>query len=184
MFEEEAKQTRYKLKGKLLSPLERKDFLNKMANPKGFKKISEHRPFVAFLYYFGVRVSEALKIQKSDIELTSSTFSVDIGERLKHSKRTPPLVVRTQSPYVKELITLTEKRKPYERLFPFSRITGWRIVRRAFEFYPHYFRLNRITELFEKGFTISQIRSWTGLSLQTLDYYIGIVDIRKMGKSM
>jgi len=177
------KETRYKLTGKILYPLEQKEFLEKMKAFKG-KNIKLHRPFVAFLYYYGVRISEALKILKENTKVSSSYLEVDIGERLKHSKRTPPLVIRINRPYVHEIAELIEEREPEERLFPFHRVTGWRVVRRSFKRYPHYFRLNRITDLFERGFTLTQIRNWTGLSLQSLEYYIGIVDIRKIGKAI
>lgn len=178
------KQTRYKLTGKILSPLSERQFLERMKDLKGFKDLKKHRPFVAFLFYFGVRVSEALKVTAQDIQVTDKFFSVDIGQRLKHSKKTPPLILRINRPYVHELVSLVQDLEPEERLFSFSRVTGWRIVRRSFNRYPHYFRLNRITDLFERGFTITQIKSWTGLTLQSLEYYVGVVDNLKMGKSL
>lgn len=48
---------------------------------------------------------------------------------------------------------------------------------------PYYFRLSRITNFFLKGWTIAQVGSWIG-SLKALDYYVGMVDVRKMGRSM
>jgi hypothetical protein len=44
--------------------------------------------------------------------------------------------------------------------------------------------LSRITKFFVDGYTIAQVRSWTGLSLAALEYYVGIVDTQKMGDSL
>jgi len=69
------------------------------------------------------------------------------------------------------------------RVWPYCRKTGYNIVNRVF-FYPHYFRLSRITRFFADGFTIAQVKSWTGLTLKALDYYVGLVSITDMGKSL
>ena len=50
--------------------------------------------------------------------------------------------------------------------------------------YPHFFRLSRITNFFDEGWTIAQVHSWTGLSLKALDYYVGLVDVKRMGESL
>jgi len=50
--------------------------------------------------------------------------------------------------------------------------------------YPHYHRLTRITQFFLDGHTIAEVKSWTGLTLKALDYYVGLVSIHKMGKSL
>jgi len=70
-----------------------------------------------------------------------------------------------------------------ERVFPYCDKTGYNIGRRAFK-YPQLFRLSRITNFFLEGWTIAQVRSWTGLSLASLEYYVGIVDTQKMGDSL
>jgi len=56
-------------------------------------------------------------------------------------------------------------------------------VDRVFK-YPHYFRLSRITNFFLEGWNIAQVRTWTGLSLKALNYYVGLVDITKMGETL
>jgi hypothetical protein len=35
-----------------------------------------------------------------------------------------------------------------------------------------------------EDYTIAQVRSWTGLSLAALEYYVGVVDTQKMGDSL
>ncbi len=55
---------------------------------------------------------------------------------------------------------------------------------RAFGFYPHFFRLSRITNFFAEGWTIAQVHSWTELTLKALDSYMGLVDVDRMGMSL
>jgi hypothetical protein len=76
-----------------------------------------------------------------------------------------------------------EQTKPNCRVFLFSDKTAYNIVHRVFH-YPHFFRLSRITNFFLEGWTIAQVHSWTGLSLKALDFYLGLVDIEKMGESL
>jgi len=97
--------------------------------------------------------------------------------------RTQALPIPIEAPYVIELARAIANTKPTKRVFPYSRKTGYNIVRRAFK-YPHLFRLTRITWFFAHGWTIDQVRSWTGLTLAALEYYIGTADIGRMGKSM
>jgi hypothetical protein len=107
----------------------------------------------------------------------------DVGQRLKHSKETPKLKIPLSAPYVPELKKTIEDTTKGKRVFPYCPKTGYNIVRRAFH-YPHYFRLSRITNFFLDGWTIAQVKSWTGLSLTALEYYVGVVDTQKMGDSL
>lgn len=96
---------------------------------------------------------------------------------------TPPLEIPADAPFVESIIDSIRATKKGKRVWPYHRSTGWRIVKRVFA-YPHYHRLTRITQFFLDGYTIPQVRSWTGLSLRALNYYIGLVSISKMGASL
>jgi hypothetical protein len=102
-----------------------------------------------------------------------------VGKPLK----TQALPIPIDAPYAIELARAIAQTKPAQKLFPFSRKTAYNIVRRAFK-YPHLFRLSRITWFFAHGWTIDQVKSWTGLTLAALEYYVGTADISRMGKSM
>jgi len=114
-----------------------------------------------------------------------------VYERLKHSKVTPALPIYLNDKFAEELKDAVLSTPKGQRVFPYSAKTGYNIVRRAFK-YPHLFRLSLITWFFmahpeigrPQGFSIAEVRSWTGLSLKALDYYIGIVAIDKMGKGI
>ncbi len=69
-------------------------------------------------------------------------------------------------------------------VWPYCRQTGYNIVVRAGFHYPHYFRLNRVTQLLRKGFSSIAVRSWTGLNLRNVEYYAGLVELEKMGASI
>jgi hypothetical protein len=95
----------------------------------------------------------------------------------------PPLKLPYSAPYALLLKEAIENTEPGKHVFPYSARTGYNIVRRAFK-YPHLFRLSRITNFFLQGWTITQVKSWTGLSLAALEFYVGIVDTIKMGDSL
>lgn len=97
--------------------------------------------------------------------------------------RTPPLTLPISAQYMTTLqdaIDNTPKEKP---LFPYSPGTAYNIIHRVWN-YPHLMRLSRISWFLLNGWTPLQIKSWTGLSLSAIDYYAGLVDTMKMGKSM
>lgn len=167
---------------KLTYPLSDEEFRKRMQTGK-FVKRPEHQGFCAFLFYTAARASEALAMKREQFRMTPKTLFVDLGERLKHSKKTPPLEIPLDAPYVGAIVDSFIKAKKGCRVWRYCRKTGYNIVHRVF-FYPHYFRLSRITRFFAEGYTIAQLKSWTGLTLKALDYYVGLVSISKMGKSL
>jgi hypothetical protein len=167
---------------KLTNPLSDQDFLEGMKEGK-FVKIPDHVGFIAFLHYSAVRVSEALKMTKEQFRLTPNILYCDVGMRLKHSKKTDPLPIPLDAPYVNSIWDTVVDTKKEKKVWPYCRKTGYNIVHRVFE-YPHYHRLSRITQFFLDGYTIPEVKSWTGLSLRALDYYVGLVGISKMGESL
>lgn len=96
---------------------------------------------------------------------------------------TPPLTLPLGAPYMNLLKQVIEETAKGERLFPYSPKTCYNIVHRAFK-YPHLFRLTRITWFLLNGYSTTQVRSWTGLSLAALEYYAGLVATVKMGESL
>lgn len=168
-----------------------------------------HRAYVVLLRFSGVRKLEALRATREQFVINKDRglISFDVGPRLKklrhrqkgklltdaeyeallkqraRSLSTPPLPIPLDAPYVDYLRVAVETTPAGQRVFPYSAKTAYNIVRRAFK-YPHLFRLSLITNFFTSGWTIAQIRSWTGLSLNSLNYYVGLVDISKMGESL
>lgn len=143
----------------------------------------KHRAFAVLLYYSAVRKAEALRVVREQFQITRTAIMFDVGERLKHGKKTNPLKIPFKADYVEELREAIDNTAPGQKVFPYSPKTGYNIIHRAFN-YPHLFRLSRITNFFLDGWTIAQIKSWTGLTLAALEYYVGLVDTMRMGDSL
>lgn len=144
-----------------------------------------HRAFVVVLYYFGIRKSEALKALRRQFWIERGNLIFDVGKRKKRSKRTPPLKIATDKPFIPELIEhLLGITDAQERVFNFCSRTAYNITERFLDTYPHYFRLSRITNELNKGRTIPEMKTFTGLTLTALDSYVGIVTIDKIAKDL
>jgi len=173
----------YTKQGKILITIGDQDFFDSVA--KNEKKLGKANvALVCFLYYFGVRVSEALRLKPESFIVKKGKLYVDIGKRLKHSKSTAPLSVRLDRPYVSVIVDYAKRTEKNQRVWQFSRVTAWRFISKYFQCYPHFYRLSRITNFFNDDFPISNIKNWTGLTLSSLNYYCGISDIEKMGDSI
>ncbi len=171
----------YRNEGKILTPLSDRDFLDGMEQGVFLKP--SHRAYCVLLYYSAVRKTEGQRARREQFQITKENLVFEVGQRLKHSSKTPPLEIPLAAPYVDSLKQQIEQTPRGERVFPFCPATAYLVVHRAYK-YPHLFRLSRITNFFLDGYTIPQIHSWTGLSVSALNYYIGLVDISKMARSM
>jgi integrase len=172
---------RYRRQGKIENPTTDKEFTDGMNTGHFVNDVQ--RAYCVLLFYSGVRRGEALEVKREQFQITDEVIMYDVGERLKHSKETSSLTLPLSSPFMEELKILIENTKQGKKLFPFCSKTAYNIIRRVFH-YPHLFRLTRITWFFQQGYTIDQVKSWTGLTLAALDYYVGKVDTHKMGMSL
>lgn len=172
----------YRLEGKIQTPLSEEDFERGMRTGK-FVVYPQHAGFNTLLYYSAVRKMEALRATKEQFIISRNEIMFSVGKRLKHGIETPSLPLPLDNPFMTTLLNSIEDTEKGERVFPYCAATGYNIVHRVFK-YPHLFRLSRITNFFLEEWSIAQVRSWTGLTLAALEYYIGLVDIKKMGKSL
>jgi len=171
----------YRKEGKIQTPLTDQEFIDGMTKGKFLKP--KHQGYVALLYYSAVRKTEALRAIKEQFVLNHKFIVFSVGKRLKHGIETPALRIPIEAPFAEAIWQAVENTEKGKRVFPYSAKTGYNIVNRVFK-YPHLFRLSRITNFFLEGWTLAQVHSWTGLTLKALDYYIGLVDIQKMGESL
>jgi len=177
-------QTRYsKHGGKIITPLpDDTAFVEGMT--KGLFKKPQHRSYPVLLYYTAIRRQEGLRCVPEQFQISKDRVVFEVGKRLKHGIVTPPLTIPRSAPFMYELVNAIEATNTGKRIWPFCPKTGYNIVDRAFGFYPHFFRLSRISNFFLEGWTIAQVHSWAGLSLRALDYYLGLVDTARMGMSL
>ena len=134
------------------------------------------RSFLSLLFFAGCRITEAIALTSNDINCTEDTIFIQFF-RLKGSKQTDP----QELPRADALKWLCGQEG---RLFPFCRTTGYRLVKEVFpNLYPHYFRLNRVTKTLER-FGVVAVQNTFGLSLTSIEAYIGKIDIKKVGKAL
>ena len=134
------------------------------------------RAFLTLLFVAGCRVSEALALTSNDINCLRETIFVQFF-RLKGSKQTDPQEI----PRAEALIWMCEQEG---KLFPFSRTTAYRLIKKAFpDLYPHYFRMNRITKT-DILFGDATVYRIFGISASSIDHYRGKVDIKRVGKAL
>jgi hypothetical protein len=174
-------ETRYSVAGKIEVAMSFKEFSEGITQGKFVKE--NHKAFAVLLFYYGVRLTEARRTFKEQFSIQGNLLFFDVGKRLKHGKETDALPIPIDAPFVDLLINAIEKTPNNTKVFQFSNKTGYNIVRRVWH-YPHHFRLSRITGFFQDGRPITQVKSWTGLTLDALDYYVGKVSILEMGKSL
>jgi hypothetical protein len=175
-------KTRYSVAGKQEIPMSLAQFKEHMTTGKFVKQ--SHRAFAVGTYYFGLRKTELRLTLKEQITTQGDYLVFDVGERLKHSSETDPLKIKLDAPFLNELLAQVNSVGDGSRVFNFSDKTAYNIMRRAGFFYPHYCRLSRITNLFDSGKTIAEVKSFTGLSLKALDYYVGKVALLKIADSL
>ena len=158
---------------------------------EGMFKQERHKAFVVCLFYYGIRRMEAIRAKREQFDITDSLIYFDVGERLKKRKysqkkqkeivargvlRTAPLPLKLTEPHVHLLVEAVENTKQGKRVFPYCSKTGYNICSRAFNTYPHRFRLTNFTQIARaKG--IAYLKSWSALTLPALEYYMGIVDL-------
>ena len=156
------------------------------AKPEAFKEAYElgkfakqdHKAFFTVLYYLGIRCSEALAIKKEDVKIYPHSVFINVY-RLKNSRSTEPLELNREWLGVNHLIKVVNETEPNERVFPYCRKTGYNIIKRGIDAYPQYLRFSMITNFLLWGWSIPEIRGYTGLSVESINYYILSVDLKK-----
>lgn len=132
--------------------------------------------FLAVLFFSGCRVSEALALTSNNINCMRDIIFIEFF-RLKGSKQTDP----QELPRAGALAWLCEQEG---KLFPFSRTTAYRTVKKCFpNLYPHYFRMNRITKT-DILFGDATVYHVFGITASSIDHYRGKVDIKRVGKAL
>jgi integrase len=182
----------YSREGKIEYPITDKEFAKGIET--GHFVQEKHKGFAVLLWLTGLRLSEGLALRKDQFRIDEETLYIDTGIRKKKRRVTKdgrpkklkapdPLPLPLDAPYMNLLLDALQSIKPDERIFPYCDKTGYNIVRRVWK-YPHWFRLSRITNFIQKGYRIADIKSWTSLRSDTIDSYVGRVELKEMGKSL
>jgi integrase len=185
----DAHMPNYTLQGKLMQPITPDEFEAALANAYNQP---EHHAFIILEYYAGTRVSEGLRAMPCAFTWDSVNLYWDVGIRLKtmrkrkdgsvsKGKRTDPISISRQLPHVEELVAFIQKSKKNKRIFDFDRSTAWRHFNKSGLGYNHHARLSAITFYLSKGYSVAHIVARFGISVQTVNAYIGRIDDEKMG---
>lgn len=137
-----------------------------------------------YLYYYGVRISEALAVSVEDFAVDEQNFLSVNSITLKNpTQDTRTLWVPVDSPHIDFLLTYI-KDTDAGKLWTYSR--QWARVKLQ-ETYPwitpHGFRHNRLDDFAQLGENPYALKSWAGWSdIRPGDSYVQSVDTKKMAK--
>ncbi len=163
--------------GKQTTPINFEDFKRIMDEGKFVRP--SHKTFLAFLYWTGVRQSEALERIKEDFKKEDG-FLIIYCPAKKQGKR-EFLKIPLDLPYVNLIVEQVEKtrktrKNPTRRVWNIDASTAWRIVKRVMpNHYPHFFRLNRaVNFLNDPTTTTPEMLAWFGWrNIATINKYLG-----------
>lgn len=167
--------------GKKTEAINQADF-QKILDTGLYVKPQLHRALIVILYYSGARISEILALKREHFAISTEqkkTLAVVIAP-IKRGVLRGAFLLDLEKPGVQILANVVSKIKGSRRIFPFTRVTAWYIVKRAtfssgFNFYPHYFRLNRCVRfLDQRDISLNEIRQWFGWNrIDTVNNYLG-----------
>lgn len=169
----------YTIQGKILTSITPAQFEAALNHP--YNAALEHQAFTVQIYYTGTRVSETLRSLKEAYQVTEKTLYWDVGKRLKHGKQTPPLPLSLDLPHMDLLLEQVEKTRKGKRVFDFDRTTAWRHCAKSGLGYNHHARLTAITFYLKSGYSVAHIVNFFGISVQTVNSYIGTISLEEMG---
>jgi len=158
--------------GKQTAPISLSDF-KKIMEKKKFVKSNYHRSYLAFLYWFGVRRSEAFERVKEDFTVNNGFLVVNCPAKKRGYRKT--LKAPVDLPFLNLIIAQVQKTKR-GRVWKFSESTAYRIVKRVMpRHYPHFFRLNRAVHfLDDPTTTVPEMQSWFGWrQVASINKYLG-----------
>lgn len=145
-------------------------------------RTAQERAYMTTLYYWALRCSEARMLEAQHFTWDDRYVALRLRVRLKGTHAPKPIPLRRDRPGMSDLWDLT-RATPEGLLFPFSRMTAWRIIHRAINLYPHFFKMSRVTQLLQR-YGIVGAQRFTGLPLRTLLYYVGEVNDRQMAEEV
>jgi len=140
------------------------------------------RAFNILCFYTGLRQGEIRRLRRRDFSITSdgelrvSAFRLKkiIRDDKKFKEAIIPIFLPLVWKYVDELIDYLKQFDEDELVFPITAVTAWKYVKALFpKGYPHYYRLNLITELANNpNISLVEIERWSGLGLQMIKHYL------------
>lgn len=158
----------------VFDPQGRRKYLT-LKEGKAFLKLANQLPperalFCLTIYYTGIRISEALSLTPENIDVAAGVVLVRTLKKRKYQEYR-----RIPIPWwlVKALLKLRTK-TPQSRFWEFSRVTGWRIIKRVMAG-AKIAGIQATTKGLRHGFGVRSIL--TKVPLTTVQYLIGHADL-------
>lgn len=96
----------------------------------------QHKMLLTFLWYSGVRITEAISLRKQDIDFEHYTMQVRWLKSRKYQHRVVPI-----HPELRNLLQFyTASLKAEDRVFSITRQRAWQITRKCLNGHPHQLR--------------------------------------------
>ena len=186
--------------GKIMEPLSFQQIQEKVTAAKG-RVNREALAYFWLLYYVGCRKSELYERTVRECQITETNFILEIT-RKKGSEQTPPIRLPLWFPGMNIVCEQLEKARSYKKkkklieryhkgerittrirdrwLFPHVAARWAQIIIKEIlgsQYYPHFLRLNRITELCsDPESNLTRIKSFTGIKSTRIieENYMGV----------
>lgn len=154
-----------------------KEYINRMIE---LVNNHQHKMLLIFLWYSGVRITEAVSLRKQDIDFEHYTMQLRWLKSRKYNHRIVPM-----HPELRSLLQLyTASLKAENRVFPITRQRAWQITRKCLNGHPHQLRHSFAVNWLRCGGDIVTLHRILGHSkIQTTMEYLKIVP-NDLGKEL
>lgn len=141
--------------------------INAVQNP-------QHRMLLKFMWMSGVRVTEAVSLQKKDIDFANFTMRVKWLKSRRYNYRVVPL-----HPTLKDILEVyTGGMLASDRVFPITRQRAWQIFQQHMNGHPHQMRHSFAVNWIRCGGDVVILHKVLGHSkIQTTMQYLNIVPV-------
>ena len=151
-------------------------YLSKEEIDERLQEISNHKKkmFIRFLWMSGVRVTEAINLEKKDLDLQNYLMTVKWLKSRRWNERVVPI-----HPLLKNILELyVAPLKSTDKIFPYSRQHAWTICKKEMNCSPHQLRHSFAVHWLKNGSDIVTLHKILGHSkIQTTMEYLNIVPI-------
>ena len=148
-----------------------KDYINQR-----IEQVSNHqyKMLLVFLWYSGVRITEAVSLRKTDIDFDNCVMNLRWLKSRKYNTRNVPI-----HPQLRDILQLyVATLKTEDRVFPITRQRAWQITKRYLNGHPHQLRHSFAVNWLRCGGDIVVLHRILGHSkIQTTMEYLKIVPV-------
>lgn len=140
----------------------------------------QHKMLLIFLWYSGVRITEAVSLRKQDIDFEHYVMRVRWLKSRKYNHRIVPI-----HPELKSLLHLfVAVLKAEDRIFPITRQRAWQLTRKYLNGHPHQLRHSFAVNWLRCDGKVEELHRILGHSkIQTTMEYLKIVP-NDLGKEL